>query len=63
LEGKEVGRGSAWTATSPSLCSDLQLVLALLGERERRAALPRLEVRWRGEWSGVGSEGLGWGVL
>jgi hypothetical protein len=53
LEGKEVERGSLWTATSPSLCSNLQLVLALLGERERRAALPHLEVRWRGEWSGV----------
>jgi hypothetical protein len=53
LEGKEVGRGSVWTATSPSLCSDLQLVLALLGERERRAVLPRLEVRWRGEWCEV----------
>jgi hypothetical protein len=42
----------------------LSLSLALCRERERRAALSPLGVRsGEREWSGVGSEGLGWGVL
>jgi hypothetical protein len=42
----------------------LALSFALCSERERRAAISRLGVRsGEREWSGVGSEGLGWGVL
>jgi hypothetical protein len=66
LEGKEAGvRGErADTSSVPRRESWLSLSLAPCSERERRAALSRLGVRSEErEWSGVGSEGLGWGVL